>query len=104
MARISVYNPAINREFLINVELNEFYAKDAPSNEVGLLITTNILKQPENESFGFNLVKDLSDVPPDSSATPTNFNELMNEWIVYFLGMLSSAIIGSAVVGDTVIE
>jgi len=85
MATITIYSQEDNRSFQVNIDLSgSILDTDQGRQEYYLTVSTS-MTYPDGSLFPIFLVKTLSDVPPGYPAPASDFNELINYYVDFFV-------------------
>jgi hypothetical protein len=95
---IKIFKEEDNRTYNINADIS--YNVILENGNIGpkyyLSLTTDF-RQADGTSHPSYLVEKLSDLPPEINGNPSNWTELMNLWIFYFVAF-SEYVVGNSVV------
>jgi hypothetical protein len=90
MASIRIFSDEENQTFTISAEIRSAIVKGSgtfnPKMKYYLEISTSFRKF-DNTAFPTYVVEGLTDVPPGSVASPSNYTELLDAWIEYIVSL-----------------
>ena len=86
MARLTIYDPILNRNYSITMEVARAYRMSSlgatEEEDIYVVITTDILENGLRRAP--YVIRDLTDVPDDGgAASESNFNDLFNRWVLW---------------------
>ena len=84
MGQVRIYHDEDDREYTVNFDLKNSLLADGNGNADFYLVIKTSLKTVAGASFGEWRVKTLADIPPGGTIA-TDFNDLCNQYIDYFM-------------------
>lgn len=84
MAQVKIYHDEDDREYTVNFDLRQGLLDDGSGESDFYIVINTTLRNALGVSYGEWRVRSLSDVPPGDS-TATDFNDLCQKYIDYFM-------------------